>query len=360
LTWDVGGEENFPAVAKLAGSARVIGDIGSPIFMEGRELLLGSELNVFRDETFLFRLGAEWILDKRIYLRTGVMQQNQPAGVATDINLGAGYRSEDWGVDVASYREPVRDQRFFSVSLLYFPKEWVVLSKLDIEKPGMMIEKPIEELSLEDNVVTYDDKIEIYGRVKPGVEVYINGLRASLDWDNSFKVVVPLRMKKNLIVVEAQYEGEKKVWKYKVFRKAKVKVAEEEKIRKQLARAASERERAELARKKKEVEQKREKVESFVTIGVIEITPEAEFVMEAEITRGELSTWLAKAAGVKLPEVKRDQFKDVPKDHPLAPYIKVVTELKLLQPFPDGTFRPGAFVSKKEGDEIFKRFEAVR
>jgi hypothetical protein len=188
-------------------------------------------------------------------------------------------------------------------------------------------------ISLEDNLVTYDDKIDVFGKVKPGVEVYINGLRAAVDQDNAFKTTVPLRLGKNLVIVEARYEGEKKTWKYKVLRKAKVEVADPE---------------------------KREKVESLVTLGVIEISPGEEFVMEAGITRGELSSWLVKSADIKLPEVKEDLFPDVPKDHPLAPYIKVVADMKLLMPFPDGTFRPGAPVSKEEGTAIFKRFGAAR
>jgi len=360
IYWDVGGEEGIPALFKLAGSARVIGDLEAPIFMEERGLLLAGEVVFSRTKSTLLRLGGEWDFRRQILLRAGVMQQYRPQGVATDINLGLGYRAEQWGVDVAYYREPARDMRYLTASILYFPKDWIVLKKLDIEKPGLMIEKPIEELSLEDNIVTYDDQIEIYGRVKPGVEVYINGLRASLDEDNRFKVVVPLQMEKNLIIVEARYEGEKKVWKYKVFRKAKVKVKEEEEIKRQLELARTAKEKAELEAKKKEVEEKKDRVESFVTLGVIEITPEAEFEMEAQITRGELATWLVRAGEMRLPEVKQDLFKDVPKDHLLAPYVKVVTDLKLFRPFPDGTFRPGAFVSKEEGEEIFKRFKAVR
>lgn len=340
IEWDIDGEEGIPAVGKFAASARVIGDIGSPVFMEGRELLLGGEIDIHRTKPMLLRLGGELSFDKRYYIRTGFMQQHARVGISSDINLGFGVRFDRWGIDLASYREPIQDERFFCASFLYFPKEWIVVRKLDVERPAVMIEDPIETISLEDNIVTYDDKIEVFGKVKPGVEVYINGLRASLGPDNSFGVVVPLRLKKNLIVVEARYEGEKKVWKYKVLRKAKVKVADAQKV--------------------KDFEKKKEAVESLVTMGVIEITPEAEFVMEAGVTRGELSSWLVKAAEMKIPEVKKDLFTDVSKDHPLAPYIKVVTEMKLLLPFPDGTFRPGAIVSKEEGDAIFARFGVTR
>ncbi len=340
INWDIGGEEGIPAVGAFAASARVIGDIGSPVFMEGRELLLGVEIDVYRSRPMLLRLGGEWNFDKRYYVRTGFMQQHARVGISSGINLGFGMRLERWGIDFVSYHQPVQDERFFYVSFLYFPKDWIVVRKLDVEKPAVMIEKPIEAISLEDNIVTYDDKIDVFGKVKPGVEVYINGLRASLLADNSFRVVVPLSLGKNLIIVEARYESEKKVWKYKVLRKARIKVADEEKV--------------------KDLENKKEAVESLVTMGVIEITPEAEFVMEAGVTRGELSSWLVKAADITLPEVNKDLFADVPRDHPLAPYIKVVTDMKLLLPFPDGTFRPGAVVSKEEGEAIFARFGVAR
>ncbi|MBU0671479.1 MAG: S-layer homology domain-containing protein [Candidatus Margulisbacteria bacterium] len=336
INWDIGGQEGIPAVAKLAGSARVIGDIGSPIFMEGRQLLLAGELNVSRNRPLLMRFGGEYGFNKSYYLRTGFTQQFIAGGATSDINFGLGYRTERWGVDLASYRDPFNDQRYLCLSVLYFPEDWIILRELDIDKPRVMIDQPIETISLEDNIVTYDDKIDVYGRVKPGVEVYINGLRASLGPDNSFKAVIPLHLKKNLIIVEARYLGEKKVWKYKVFRKAKVEIADKDKTEN-------------LAKKK-------EGVENLVTMGVIEITPDQEFVMDAGITRGELSSWLVKAAEMKLPEVRKDLFADVPKDHPLAPYIKVVVDLNLLRPFPDGTFRPAAIVSKEEGDAIFAKF----
>ncbi len=361
IKWDIGGEEEgIPAVGKLAASARIIGDIGTPIFMEGKELLLGGELNFSRSRPALFRLGAEWNFEKSIYLRTGFMQQYRGREISSDINFGIGYRLREWGIDLAVFREPVRGMHYAAISLLYLPKEWIVIRSLDIERPAVMIEKPIEMISLQDNIVTYDDKIEVFGKVKPGVDVYINGLRASVDQDNTFKAVVPLRLKKNVILVEARYEGERKVWKYKVLRKARVRIAEEKKIEEAKERAKTKEELERLARKEKEIEEKKERVETLVTMGVIEITPEAEFALEAGITRGELSTWLVKAAEMRLPEVKKDLFADVPKEHPLAPYVKVVTDLKLLRPFPDGTFRPGAIVSKEEGEMVFARLGIAR
>jgi hypothetical protein len=106
----------------------------------------------------------------------------------------------------------------------------------------------------------------------------------------------------------------------------------------------------------KDLEKKKEKIESLVTLGVIEIKPDTNFVMETGITRGELATWLVKAADLKVEKVTADLFSDVKKDDPLAPYIKVAVDQKFLQPFADGTFRPNAVVSKAEGEAIFNKF----
>jgi len=262
------------------------------------------------------------------------------SGISSDINFGVGYRLDNWAIDLARYLEVAKSESRYCLSITYLPPAWVVVEKLDIERPQLSLEDAFETLSLKDDVLTYDDKIDITGKVKPGVSVFINGRRALVADDGTFVTQVPLHMKKNLVVVEARYDGEKKVWKYKVLRKAKVKIINEEKV--------------------ENLEEKKEKIEELVTLGVVEVEPEEEIDLEEAVKRGELCTWLVKAANMRLPEVSRDLFLDVPKDHPLAPYIKAIVDLKLLSPFPDGTFRPNAPVTKKEGDAIFEYFGVTK
>jgi hypothetical protein len=353
LNWDQGGEEGIPASLKLGGSAKVIGDLKTPIFMEGRELTVAGELNYNNNGPLLLRLGGEWGVGKTWFFRTGIMQQQKVNTVATGLNFGAGYRTESWGADLVIAREPLRDEGLFYFSVLYFPKDWIVLKKLDVDKPSLYLESALEKISLEDNIITYDEKIEVFGRVKPGVEVYVNDLRAATADDNTFKVVVPLQFEKNLIIVEARYEGDKKSWKYKVLRKARINVAEEKAVKRELERAKTEAEKEAARKKEAEIAARKQKVEELVTLGVIEVTAEAEFRLDASITRGELASWLAKSTGNRLPKVDKDVYPDVLKDNPLAPYIKAVTDWNLMKPFPDGFFRPGAPVSKEEGEKLF-------
>ncbi|MDD5594612.1 MAG: S-layer homology domain-containing protein [Candidatus Margulisbacteria bacterium] len=331
LAWDVGGTETVPATFKLGGSARPIGDLRSPVFMEGRELSLSGELDLSRSSALL-RVGGEWGINKTFYFRTGILQQDRPGGSTTNLSFGLGWRSEEWGADIARSHEPLRDEDLIYFSVLYFPRDWIVQTKLDVDKPAML-ESALQKISLADNLETYDDRIEVLGQVKSGVEVYVNDARAVTGDDNNFKVTVPLQLGKNLVVVEARYQGEKKDWTYKVLRKARVEV---------------------VGGKKEELARQKQKVEELVTLGVVEVTPGAEFKLDASLTRGDLATWLAKASGFRLPKVERDLYADVKKDNPLAPFIKVVVEAGLLAPFPDGTFRPDTPVAKEEGDRLFK------
>ena len=354
LKWDAGGEENIPATGRIGFSAKPISPSGSPIFMEDRDLVLAGELGATSGKPAFLNLGGEWGWGNRLYLRAGVNHQER-----TDLVFGLGFRSENWGLDLANVRSPLRDERNTYVSILFFPQEWIVVKKLEVEKP-VLVGKGLEKISLKDDFVTYADRLEVSGRVKPGVEVYIDGAPAALDADNYFSTTVPLRLEKNLIKVDIQFQGEKKSWTYKVLRKIKVQLAEEKSLQEELKRAVTREEKEKLIQTRRELEDKKGKIEALATLGVIEISPEAEYSLSAGITRGELVTWLVKAAKLTLSEVKADLFKDVPKNHPLAPYIKAVTELKLLKPFPDGTFRPKALVTKQEGEEIFRQYRRLR
>ncbi len=324
IRWDDGSTEAVPQSVRLGWSGKFLGEINTPFYVEGREFLLDADLDLAGASPQV-RVGGEWVFDKQFYLRAGFL--------SSELTFGMGAKFENWSIDFANYKDT--GERVSYVTLTYYPKEWIVFRSLDSGKPSVILEQPFEKFSLEDNYVTYDDRIEVSGEVKTGVSVNINGLKAFLDNKNTFKVVVPLQVGKNLIVVEAQYQGEKKIWRYKVLRKVKVSVEG----------------------KPKEVVRQKEKVEELVTLGVIEITPEAQFKLEASVTRGELATWLAKATGLRLPKIEKDLFPDVRADNPLAPYIKAIVDWGLLTPYADGTFRPDAPVSKEEGEKLFKLLE---
>jgi hypothetical protein len=354
FVWDAGSSEGIPAALKIGGSVKLAGDISSPYFIEGQELTLAGELEFSRTYSSLLRLGGEWGFDKKYFLRAGLAQEWRPTGVGANLSLGAGTRLDEWGADLAFYHDPLRDENTTAFSVSYYPKEWIVIRNLDVQRPSIELETALEKISLQDNAISREDRIEVSGRVKAGVDVYINGLRAATDADSNFRVIVPLQLAKNLIVVEARFEGEKKAWTYKVLREAKVEVAEEKALQREAAKAVTTEQKQAVEQKTAVVVAKRQKVEELVTLGVIEVTPEAEFKLEASITRGELAAWLAKSADLRLPRPLKDVTPDVKKDHPQAAFIKVVIDLKLMTTFPDGTFRPDSAVSREEGERLFK------
>ncbi|OGC25409.1 hypothetical protein A2291_00705 [candidate division WOR-1 bacterium RIFOXYB2_FULL_42_35] len=346
--WSNGVNEEIPANYKLGYSAKLIGDDDALNYDYTKGLIISGQLGSSSLRT-TYGLGAELGWSKKFFFRIGYGN--------SALNYGLGWRLEDGGIDFAYYKEAVTNQQRAEFSFVYFPGKWILVQKLEeIKKPVLILGDALQTVSIADNAETYDEKIDVSGKVKSEVEVYINGARAYVDAAKTFKTWVPLKVGKNLIVVELRAQGEKKTWDYKVLRKAKIVVAEEEKIDQQIKAAVIPEVKARLIEEKKVIEQTKEKVEVLVTLGVVEVKPKEEFVLEDRITRGELATWIVKAAGFDLPEVKKDVYVDVPKDHVLAPYIKVVSNLELLEPFPDGTFRPEAFVSKKEGEEIFRNF----
>ena len=194
LKWNNGVNEEFPSSLKIAYSARVMGDQNEPYYLEDRNLLIAGELVCKQNVPVMLRLGSELGFNGKNFLRFGLSQQQKQDSVITGLSLGAGTRSEDWGADLATYKDAVLDQQVFSLSLLYFPKEWVVVEKLDSKKPSVIGEHPFDSLSIEDNVITTDEKIMVGGKVKSGVTVYVNNEPVALSADNTFNALVPLRV----------------------------------------------------------------------------------------------------------------------------------------------------------------------
>lgn len=355
ILWDDAVSEPIAAYHKLGVSARVLGDIGSLNYSDTRQLVLGGELDYSNANPTLLRVGGEYTLNKTIFLQAGLMQQSRPGNVSFTPTWGIGLRTEEWAFTISGNREPIKDEGQILISGMYFPKEWIVFKKLDLERPSAFLESAIEQISLEDNYVTYNESIEVNGKVKPGVDVYVNNYLASKGKDNSFRVWVPLNLGKNLVIVEARSEGEKVAWTYKVLRKARISVAEEEELKKKLEKTISLQEQEALRKKEAELKKRRSKVEELVTIGVINVDEsKGEFRLEASITRGELATWLVKSADLPLPEVTQDVCVDIKRNNPFAAYYKAAIDWNLIALYPDGTFRPEAPVTKEESERLFK------
>jgi len=356
LSWDNGLTEEAPMVLRIGGSSKIIGDIWSPIYLEDQEFTLSYDVETMNSQSSSMYFGSEWAYAGTYFLRLGCYVCPQ----RTSTSIGLGVRIEDWGVDATSYANPIKGSGDFYLSILYFPEEWVFVKRPAQKYPPIRIADPVINLSPEDNLITYEDRILVSGTAKPGVEVYVSDQRADIDSNQNFAVLLPLSIGKNLIVIDSYLEGGRLSQEKKIFRKAKVVVAEEKLVEQELKEAKTPEQKSKLEEEKKNLLFNKERLETLVTMGVVEVSPEAEFSIEAPVTRGELSSWLVKAANYPLPRVNADPFKDVPKEHPLAPYIKVAVERGLIKPFPDSTFRPNATISQSEGEEIFRRFGVIK
>ena len=356
IFWDNGKKEGAPAIVKLGMGAKLFGDIKSPYYLEGQELLLLSDLEMVSGRAPGLRIGAEYVRENYLNLRLGYFAS--PCRGCP--SLGLGYKQSDWAADLAYLVSDLKGDGTLSLSISYFPEEWVFERKEKKLYGLMKLADPLTGIYPDDNFTTYDDRIWISGTAKPGVEVAVNDQAVKVDDNFKFSVAIPLKSGKNLVAIDSFYEGGKLSYERKVLRKAKVQLAEERQIEKALSQARTTADKTRLMAEQSKLLERKEKVESLVTMGVVEVTPEAEFSLQSSVTRGELVTWLVKAANYPLSRVTQDLFKDVPKEHPLAPLIKAAVDFGVMQGYADGTFRPNAEVSQAEGRAIFKKFGVIR
>ncbi|MFA4858403.1 MAG: S-layer homology domain-containing protein [Candidatus Margulisiibacteriota bacterium] len=399
FVWTSGTVEAIPEKLILGTSVKLIGDADALYYLLGNELFVNLDYNTALSggESSQLTVGAEWAYWNTYFARAGLGSTGGLPG-SGGFSCGAGVRKEGWGVDLAATN--LTDSRYSKVllSFLYFPKDWTFVERQPITDS-------IKVWVGEEEDVYYEDSMTISGEVASGGHVYINGADAYLSDGETFSVVVPLNLGKNLIDIKGEYRGKTVLhFEKKVLRKAKVVIAEEKAVEQKIDKLIKTEERkiteqqqqveaklksskttqgqktellktkkklaaqekkvtqkkTALVKEKQKIAERKEKVEVLVTMGVVEVAPNKEFEMEAAVSRGELASWLVKAAGIPLEQVTSPVFKDVPPDHPLAPYIKAVSDLEVMQGFPDGTFRPDAPVTESEGKAIFKKFGIIQ
>ncbi len=320
-------------------------------------------------------------------------------------SFGLGMKFEDAEVDLASLRDPMTESQVSYISFSYFPHKFVLFKAPEVEKPAekplLSPKEPLKELlkvySPSDDYVGYDENIIVSGETRPKASVLINGAQAYVADDGQFNAVQPLNPGKNLIEIGASLNYETKTIFRKAFRKPKIIIEEEASLDNEIAqevinkdaeiskresdlkaekekgadvsneekalaeeKAKHEEKKEKLLSEKKTIEERKEKVENLVTLGVIEVSPEAKFQIEAPITRGEMISWLVKASGLAVPEVTGSVFVDVPRDHKYARFIKAALDAGLIKGGTDGRFRPDDPVKEEEGQAFFRAFGIVQ
>jgi len=396
-------EEAFPGVITGGLSINLLGDrsvfyndtFGLILAYDGMSGKYGTEQKPGSS------YGAELSLWKWLYLRGGGGSRFFNGKDVSYSSGGIGFRNGDFTFDLATTQDPYTDSQISFVSIMYLPPKTMVYQF--VPEAGQVA--PAPEIKRElltvrfppDAITVYEDRISIEGEANPKAQVMINGALAYVYDDWKYSVIQPVRPGKNLIVIEANLNGERVKYERRVFRRAKVIIAEEVGLNKKyaievqkkeqdlkkmeedilkakqrgqnvsakekeltIARNALENKKQEITKEKLTLEERKGKVENLVTLGVIEVAPQTSFKIETPIKRGEMITWLVKAAGLPIPILTGPVCADVPQDNPDAPYIKATLDAGLIRLPPNNRFRPNDPVTDEEGQVFFKAFGVVK
>jgi hypothetical protein len=88
INWDDGSREAAPELVRLGAVAHVIGDIDTPIFMEGQDITFLGELDFPAGRNVQFRAGGEWLINKQFYLRAGATPDDLTWGMERGLRTG--------------------------------------------------------------------------------------------------------------------------------------------------------------------------------------------------------------------------------------------------------------------------------
>jgi hypothetical protein len=402
-----GTEENLPRSTRIGLKLGMLGEKG--IFFNDA---FGADLSFDTEQVNLedrmknnSYYGLELSFYKWLFVRVGggsVGKVGTKEETASISSFGLGMKFSDTEFSLCSAQDQNTQSPITFVSITYSPPHFVFSPVVKIEAPKEQVKsyagmKLLAVSAPEDNFVTYTDTVIVSGEARPGASLTINGVNVYISDDGKFNAVQSLTAGKNLLDISAKSGAEVMSESRRVLKKAKVTIAEEEDINKKIAKDVVEQEQAlkeqeeklkqdkekgtdvaegekklqedklnvesrkiELYSEKKKLEERKEKVETLVTLGVIEVSPEKNFEIEAPIKRGEMITWLVKAAGLEIPKVDKPVFTDVPVNHPSAPYVKAAKDKGLIKGDSKGRFRPDDAVSEEEGQFFFKAFGVIK
>ncbi|MFH1683736.1 MAG: S-layer homology domain-containing protein [Candidatus Margulisiibacteriota bacterium] len=201
IRWKNGTEESFPSVLKVGTSFRIVGKEGFWHF-NPHEVSLNVDWDTSprRPELpSLFHVGLEWQPIELLAIRMGVDQDYAGTGDGTrleaksDFTAGVGLTFGRFRFDYAYHQYnslSVNDTHYFSLSY------------------GVGKEKPVEpaplfELSPKDKTILFTPEVLVKGTIldKNINKAAVNGREADVIKDD-FKISMPLRLRKNLLLVE--------------------------------------------------------------------------------------------------------------------------------------------------------------
>ena len=94
---------------------------------------------------------------------------------------------------------------------------------------------------------------------------------------------------------------------------------------------------------------------SLYDLGVVNGYDDGGFHPESRVTRAEFCKFVTAALGIQLPENPGTSFGDISADEWYAPYVAAAAELKIINGYEDGSFRPDNNITREEAAAIICR-----
>jgi S-layer homology domain/Glucodextranase, domain B len=344
LTSPSGLTASLPTTTKLGMAFKVLGEDGAYYtYPQKVTYLLDMDYSpTISGYPTLFRTGVEWWMSDYLALRMGLDQDvigsdsNSGYSVDTNLTAGVGVSYNGFQFDYAYHRYgAVTDNDTNYISFSY-------LSPLFVAPPPVTVEAKPDYLKVftpVDKIITHDTAVDIKGKVSNLSEVsalLINGKVVKYADDGSFDVNYPLAQGKNIFIVSVVGNDQKELGtvKLRILKLISFKDVTTEYWAK-------------------------EPIEYLATLGIIGGYPDGSFMPQKDITRAELTTLLVKTRVSGTPEAVNTQFKDVTRKHWASYFIKNGVDMKMVNGYPDGTFKPAKSLNRAEGVTIFSRFSEL-
>lgn len=339
-------QENLMSTAKIGLAFKALGDENAYwSFPQPVTFLLDANVSPNPVPT-TFSAGIEWKLSSYLSLRVGMDQDIVGSDQSTDevnaysidsnLTAGIGLSYNGFKVDYAYHKfGSLTENDTYYLSLSY-------ASQFETPKP----EAPVQEgrktyltvLSPNDKTTTYDEAVTINGildHISEITSLNVNGSDISFSPTGTFEATYPLSLGKNAFKIVAMHGTT---------------VLASSEVR--LLRLVSFKDVPERFWTKRSIK-------SLATLGIIGGYPDNTFRPNKSISRAELTTLLIKTRGVTTVEGEETGFADVKSAHWASFYIKSGVDLKLIQGYPDKTFRPSKALNRAEGVTIITRFAGL-
>ncbi|OGC32365.1 hypothetical protein A2311_01330 [candidate division WOR-1 bacterium RIFOXYB2_FULL_48_7] len=329
LRYASGHEESYPASITVGSAFSLLGKENAIWRLGENQLKFLFDVNyqlTLTNYPMVYHAGLEYKPLEMLTLRTGLDQDAAGDGAGnlttvTDIAYGVGFNLGGFNFDYAYHTfagAPNIDNHYFSLAYEFIPP-----APLAIPKEGIIID------SQSDKVVTFEAAINIVGKVidPRARKLYINGQPVKFNLQGEFATQVPLRVGKNLLLLEGKDNKDVTVTTKKL-RVLRLVTFPDVPLDYWTARGVS----------------------LLSMANIISGYPDGTFKPEGRITRAEMCALLMKTLP-QTAEVQytRRKFRDVPTNHWASKYIMQASSLGVVLGYPGNYFKPNGKISRAEG-----------